>query len=76
MNLSCPAQVNDLDTRVRLRVVDDQLLGINDKLGEFEFSVSHLMADKVMIHKQTHSPRGRRLKHLPGAAAGCVQINQ
>ncbi|KAH8044110.1 C2 domain-containing protein [Aureococcus anophagefferens] len=57
--------VNDLDTRVRLRVVDDQLLGINDKLGEFEFSVSHLMADKVMIHKQTHSPRGRRLKHLP-----------
>ena len=28
------------------------------------------MADKVMIHKQTHSPRGRRLKHLPGAAAG------
>ncbi|KAH8057857.1 C2 domain-containing protein [Aureococcus anophagefferens] len=64
--------VNDLDTRVRLRVVDDQLLGINDKLGEFEFSVSHLMADKVMIHKQTHSPRGRRLKHLPGAAAGDV----
>ena len=46
--------VADLDTRVRLRVLDDQLLGINDRMGEFEFSVSHLAASKVIMNARKH----------------------
>ena len=40
------------DARIRVKVVDDQVLGINDKLGSFEFSAKHLTAPRALVRSE------------------------
>ena len=35
-----------------MKVVDDQVLGINDKLGSFEFSAKHLTAPRALVRSE------------------------
>ena len=54
--------VPDQNARIRVKVVDDQVLGINDKLGSFEFSAKHLTAPQLW-YGASNRYRGLRAGH-------------
>jgi hypothetical protein len=54
------------DARIRVKVVDDQVLGINDKLGSFEFSAKHLTAPRALVRSEQPVSRVESSKLLNG----------
>ena len=59
------------DARIRVKVVDDQVLGINDKLGSFEFSAKHLTAPRALVRSEQPVSRVEHSSRTLKLAAFC-----